>query len=393
VFPTIIHIDDVLPYIEGRNEFVVADRGNHTIINYVVVTPTSFQWPEDPSVSVDERYARSIRRECRGLVFNAKGQLIRRPWHKFKNVNEADEYQACVFDLGQPHCIQTKLDGSMISPFSVSTRIIWGTRMGDTDVATQATDFAKKNLRYEDAYQNADTCGYTLMFEWMSRKQRIVVDHPEDQLILTGMRNTNFGHYVLQDELIEFGARHNIPVVDAIESAGTSINDLLEHIKIQEGTEGAVIAFNSGFRAKIKSEWYLKIHGAKDAITEEKNVVQMIIDSTLDDAKALVLEEDRKNLDRYEGDFWDLATAYSWNLTGKINEAKEQFADRKDFAINGKPKNQYHRSATFAFFDEAVNHPTVLRYVIEKIIRPALSTRTKYGVMKSEVLHGLRQYV
>ena len=35
-FPEIRTIDDVLPHIEGRKEFVVAEREGYTVINYAV---------------------------------------------------------------------------------------------------------------------------------------------------------------------------------------------------------------------------------------------------------------------------------------------------------------------------------------------------------------------
>ena len=35
-FPHITHINDVLPAIEGRDEFIVAEREHYTVINYMV---------------------------------------------------------------------------------------------------------------------------------------------------------------------------------------------------------------------------------------------------------------------------------------------------------------------------------------------------------------------
>ena len=34
-FPTIQHIDDVLPHIVDCDDFIVADKGDHKVINYV----------------------------------------------------------------------------------------------------------------------------------------------------------------------------------------------------------------------------------------------------------------------------------------------------------------------------------------------------------------------
>ena len=52
---------------------------------------------------------------------------------KFFNVNEREETLIQHIDFSQPHLILEKLDGSMITPFEVDSRIRWGTKMGLTD--------------------------------------------------------------------------------------------------------------------------------------------------------------------------------------------------------------------------------------------------------------------
>jgi hypothetical protein len=41
-FPIIRHLDDVLPHIEGREEFIVAEREGYTVVNYVVAMADTF---------------------------------------------------------------------------------------------------------------------------------------------------------------------------------------------------------------------------------------------------------------------------------------------------------------------------------------------------------------
>jgi len=121
-FPHITNISDVLPAIEGRDEFVVAVKEGYTVINYNVMMADTFDC--------------NIRRECRGIIFDTvTGEIIRRPFHKFFNVNEREETQDHVFDLCRSYTILEKLDGSMIAPFIVNGEMIWGTKMGATEVA------------------------------------------------------------------------------------------------------------------------------------------------------------------------------------------------------------------------------------------------------------------
>ena len=114
-FPHITNISNVLPAIDGRDEFVVADKGSYTVINYNVMMADTFppviQELLDAGHEQDD-YAR-IRRECRGIIFDSNtGDIIRRPFHKFFNVNEREETQDHVIDLSRPHAILEKLDGS-----------------------------------------------------------------------------------------------------------------------------------------------------------------------------------------------------------------------------------------------------------------------------------------
>jgi RNA ligase len=106
-FPTIRHIDDVLPHVQGRDEFVVAEKDGYTVINYVVAMADTFHMEDANDLGG------AIRRECRGLIFDADGNLMSRPFHKFFNVNERDETQSHAVDMTSEHVIMEKMDGSI----------------------------------------------------------------------------------------------------------------------------------------------------------------------------------------------------------------------------------------------------------------------------------------
>lgn len=122
-FPEIRHINDVLPHIEGREEFIVAEREGYKVINYVVAMADTFDMtgPND--------LGGAIRRECRGLIFDADGNLMSRPFHKFFNVNERAETQTHEINMSQPHVIMEKMDGSMIRPILVDGYLRLATKM------------------------------------------------------------------------------------------------------------------------------------------------------------------------------------------------------------------------------------------------------------------------
>src|SRR5690606_17576527 len=132
-FP-ISHINDVLPHIEGRKDFVVADKGDYTVIDYVFAGEDTFAHPACI--------------ECRGIKFAPDGRVLARPLHKFMNIGQTPDTQPHKIDFGQPHVIMDKLDGSMIHPAIVNGEVVFMTRMGRTDVARKAERHLTDRLSY-----------------------------------------------------------------------------------------------------------------------------------------------------------------------------------------------------------------------------------------------------
>ena len=201
-FPMITHINDVLPALEGRDEFVIAERkeDRYTVINYNVAFQDTFD------IDVSEGYKTQhgeyvskgvMRRECRGIIFDNNGNLISRPYAKFFNVGEKIETDIKNIDISKPHIVLDKLDGSFIRPFRTNDGIFRvGTKMGETDIAEMARPFFDK----ENYRQFANWCldrHLTPIFEFMSQKNRIVIDYGDvDSLILTTIRDNYSGNYI-----------------------------------------------------------------------------------------------------------------------------------------------------------------------------------------------------
>src|SRR3989304_4547494 len=127
-FPHINTIADVMEAFDP-NFFYIADKGDYKIINYMVNSPDTFPHNGD-NIS-------AIRPEFRGITFDKDGNIIRRTMQKFFNVEEKEHTQLANIDISAPHSILSKIDGSMISPFLANNKLIWGTKLGDTEIAQQ----------------------------------------------------------------------------------------------------------------------------------------------------------------------------------------------------------------------------------------------------------------
>ena len=374
-FPIINNISDVLPAIEGRDEFVVAVKEGYTVINYNMMMADTFDC--------------NIRRECRGIIFDTvTGDIIRRPFHKFFNVNEREETQDNVVDLSQSHAILEKLDGSMIAPFVVNDQLIWGTKMGATEVAEPVEDFVLLNENYSQFARFIIRRGYTPIFEWCSRKQRIVLDYKEDQLILTAIRDLTTGRYMSLDLVTNTADLYFIPTVRAFEPQ-SDMKSFIEYVRLLEDREGFVVRFDDGHMLKLKCDWYVQIHKAKEKILQDRNIVELILDGKLDDVKAHLPQEDRDQLTAFEGEFgWSISdTVYM--LANDLDWIREQNIDRKTFALEHAEKyDQYMRALIFKNFEER----SVEKYWsdVRDTIRKNLTKTVKYEAIRDAWFAGVK---
>jgi RNA ligase len=190
IFPEIRTIDDVLPHIVGRPEFIIAEKPYGKIINYVVAMADTFDMtgPDD--------LGGALRRECRGLKFYPDGSIAARPLHKFHNIGERDETQPHLIDLNKPHVIMEKRDGSMLHPMMVEGDVRWMTKMGITEVALQAEEFVRKHEKYNNFATWCIKNGLTPIFEWTSPSNKIVVSYEKDELTLLAVRENVCGGYL-----------------------------------------------------------------------------------------------------------------------------------------------------------------------------------------------------
>jgi len=393
-FPVIKNISDVLPAIAGRDEFVVAEKDGYTVINYNVMFNDTFP-PIDgrkEGVGADplaDFYA-MLRRECRGIIFDSKtGDIIRRPFHKFFNVSERAETQADIIDLSRPHVILEKLDGSMIAPFIVNGQMIWGTKMGATDVAKPVEEFVKNNPHYEDFAHSMLSMNLTPIFEWCSRKQRIVLDYKEDQLILTAVRHMSKGTYSPHKHMLSL-AGDLIPVVRAFEPQ-TDMKAFIEYVHDLEDLEGFVVRFDDGHMLKLKCQWYLQIHRAKEAILQDRNVVQMILENTIDDVKAHLPVEDRDAITVFENDFNEAINQRVNKIWSDVQfyKSDKYIGDRKEFAINHATNfDSFTRPIMFSLWDKEGTKEQV-KDAIYSVIINNLSRNTKYEALRDKWFHNV----
>ena len=307
---SIRNIDEVLPKIDGRKDFIHVQKDGYSVVDYVYAEKDSFDCP--------------VRLECRGLKFDSKtGDLIARPFEKFFNVGEKE--QVNEIDFSKPHCVMEKLDGSMIHPAIVNNEVLYMTRMGHTDVAQ-----ACQSRHFLPGVADLLKSGFTPIFEWTAPENRIVVRYNESRLTLLAVRHMETGFYVDNGKLADMARGLGVPMARLFEPVSNP-TEFMNHARGLMDDEGFVIRFHDGKAYKIKADDYVMQHRAKSDLDSEKKVLAVVLEGREDDLSAALDTSDADELMEY---------AFAVNL--RIQQlcedvvmcvVRNEHLDRKSFAL------------------------------------------------------------
>lgn len=367
-FPIIHNISDVIDFIKDHDEFIMFEKDDYVVFDYAYCTPDTFP------------IEKPILRECRGLIFSKSGTLLRRPYHKFFNLNEKEETRI-IPDLKNTIALE-KLDGSLVAPFVSRNKIRWGTKAGITEFTTTIENFISSF--YVEFVAGLIKLGYTPIFEWCSRKNKIVIDYHEDCLILTAIRNMTTGEYMPYSLICKLANVFNIPVVKYLH-----IKDI-EEIKNQKDTEGIVLRYPNGNMIKIKTEWYVNLHKIKDYLRSEKTVINLLFQNKLDDPISFLDKFDQKVIELFCFEFLQSFN----NFIGEMDELFKLFEklDKKTYALEySKVKPSWFN----AFIFSKLSNPTMNSrdYFKNYILKRTASNQSFREVENLFSFKGIKEYV
>lgn len=182
-------------------------------------------------------------------------------------------------------------------------------------------------------------------------------------------------------------SQFNIPVVRAFEPQ-SDMKAFLEYVRDLEDLEGFVVRFDDGHMLKLKCHWYLQIHKAKEAILQDRNIVELILEEHLDDVKAHLPAEDRDRLTKFESDFNICVGIVVQDILDIMGELDDSNIDRKTFAVEMAPQIcPYMRPIVFKNFDGCT-----IGKVFEDVrntIRNNLTKTAKYEAIREAWFDGV----
>lgn len=366
-FPEIMNIRDVIPHMEGHDSFAVRDKGNYLCIDYSYDNPDQFS---------RKHAGWEYRRECRGLLFEPNGNIIRRPYQKFFNVNQTEEtmFQTMPSDVLSKTVYLMKEDGSMVSPFVLDDKVYWGTRAGITDTIKQME--AEIDLsKYDNIVRRFFNHRITLMFEYVSPSNRIVLNYEEPKLILTGARYIKTGKYIniYTDSMFDIFEKVKIY------QSNDDFASILEQVRTAKGIEGLIGVTPNGYRFKAKGEEYVFLHKSKEESENEHGVWVKSLMGELDDLLPFLEEKDRIRVIEYEKEMWNLIDVYKKHIKKLMKVAKKDYNNEpKRIATEWKELQQPEKGLVFNIINGKENvNSAVIKYMLSNVSKKERQSETK----------------
>ena len=221
--------------------------------------------------------------------------------------------------------VQNKLDGSMITFVKLPNGVIKAkSKMSFiSPQAEMANNIFAKNINIRNLVTSSLECYDTCIFELVSPKNQIVLEYQNTQLILLQLRDEN-GVYVDSKTI---GDLYDVEVSDEFIF---TLDELLEKKENDIGIEGWVVTTPDG-HYKIKTDWYMQLHGLVTEGTRENLLIKTILDKNIDDVISQLVPGEKK----------DFIVETTEKVNHKFNHMVMQFKElRRKYFHNFKENKQ-----------------------------------------------------
>lgn len=283
--------------------------------------------------------------ECRGIAFELDNKdlfpirIACRPMEKFFNLNENDFTRN--IDPSKIVRIMEKIDGSLVSTFMVDELICFKSK---TTANSDQALFAR-NLAYDMGHEfvaeliELDKMGYTVNMEYVAPTNRVVIPYQEEKLIVLNVRCKHSGRYMPIKEIKEFpkvweNFVDGFCVLDKPFSAMPLIN--YEVLRKLENIEGYIWVMDTGQMVKVKTDWYVAKHKAKDGALNFRYCLETVLNDKSDDIRAALSDDPAalELLNRVEKNVREYMSTVLDKTERFYNENKA--LTRKEYALKGQ---------------------------------------------------------
>lgn len=304
---------------------------------------------------------------CRGLVIDAEGNIIARPFQKFKNY---EEFEPKSIDWSEEFDVFEKMDGSLIILFYYKPRMQWIVASRGSFISEQSVEAQK--MVDVNIYNKLDV-NNTYLFEVLYPENRIVVDYGgRRELVLLAVIETTSGEEMTHEVVNSTYSRYFTVVQKMNLKSFDELRQLIS--RGEDNKEGVVIRFKSGLRLKMKHTEYCRLHVILTNVSNLTVWEHLMNNYNFDEL-----------LDRVPDEFYDWLKKTTKIIQSDFNEIERQalkefvrichingITERKMFAAEALKSE--HRSILFKLYDKKSYHE-----IIWKEVRPVYSKPFKDG--------------
>lgn len=155
-------------------------------------------------------------------------------------------------------------------------------------------------MDYAHGQQLGSASTYCYIGEWVGPGNRIVVNYPEDQWVLTGVRSLETGAEATNGQLHTWAERLKVsPCPFWIVRSG--LDELIAAQATWTGIEGWAPRWSDGFRVKVKTSEYLDLHRLIMDLTP-KRIHEALIAGTYESYLTYLPEEHREKAEQMARD-------------------------------------------------------------------------------------------
>jgi len=282
-------------------------------------------------------------KELRGLtyIFNKDNSLYKKflMFPKFWNINQVSETQYNILKDLKIKYINTKEDGSLISFIGLPNgRIIPKTKAGlDNEQVLDVIDIYNKNERLREFVKYCIDNDLSPLFEYVSFKNKIVLNYDKTDLILLKIRNNINGEFIDLSEVNTEGITivKTEPII--------SLEELMNKIDNATGIEGVVITFDNDYMVKYKSLEYVALHRLIDYINREDYIISSILNESIDDVISKLNKNTNLERINYIKRINTIVIEYYSQRIKDVNNLVSQYnGSVKDFSIKYLKNENFH---------------------------------------------------
>ena len=189
-FPEIRRVKDVAEYIKDYDCFDFSKKEHYSVITSSEYDEKVFEI-KDPS-----DMGAIIRNECFGIIFDEKGEVISRPFHKLLNI-----YSGLERGAENKVLLSDVMAGVMVRPLLLAGEMRFATETGTTNISHNVENWVTNNCKDKTSWIEGQlSSSKTPTFEWVSSFNCKTLCYDFADLIYWGSRDNFSGSYSFDEE-------------------------------------------------------------------------------------------------------------------------------------------------------------------------------------------------